>query len=182
MSAYLRGCKNLVDVLKSKAKRKVIGEVGPKPIGPDELPAVTRGESYTGGIADIEKYVAKTFESRARMLMLIVTPPDEHFTLNVDRVEDGSMDAWVVVQSGTAQEKAVRSFFARHDLLIPEESKEHGDSFVPGIPVQLMCTISPLPPDSARLSRLITDLFRDAFGLREDSQLRFQLYALEDAG
>ena len=99
-----RGCKNLIDVLQPHGLPKLVSKVYTGAISPNEKPTVTRGESFTGGLSGIDKYVTMVFESRAHSFILMVTPPDEKFTVDVDRMEDGTMGASVVVQSGTEQE------------------------------------------------------------------------------
>jgi hypothetical protein len=156
------GCKNLIDVLQ------------PDALPADEPPTVTRGESFAGRLSDIEKYVAMVFESRAWSFILMVTPPEEQFTIHVDRM-DGIMEASVMVQTGTDQERAVHSFFASRDLDIPKNS-EMPPQFLPDVPVQVTCDILPFPTEAPLLSKLIAAMLRDAFGLSDDSQLCFRCY------
>jgi hypothetical protein len=70
-----KGCKNLFDVLQSHGLPKLASGVQTGAIPADEEPVVTRGESVTGKLSDIGKYVAMVFESRARSFLLMVTPP-----------------------------------------------------------------------------------------------------------
>ena len=174
------GCKNLIELLQPHGLPKLVNKTHTGPIPPDERPTVTRGKSFTGGLSDINKYVTMVFESRARSFILMVTPPDEQFTVDVDRMEDGMMGAYVLVQSGTDQETAVRAFFAQHGLQIPEDSGTPPMS-VPGVPVQTTCDISPMPSEAPLLSQLVSDLLRVVLGLSDDSQLCFRYYEISDA-
>jgi hypothetical protein len=171
------GCKNLFDVLHPHGLPKHVGKVHTGAISPNEPATVTRGESFLGVLSDIDKYVAMVFESRARSFILMVTPPDEQFTVDVHRMEGLRMRASVVVQTGTEQERAVRSFFAQRGLQIPEDSGMP-QMFVPGVPVQTLCDISPLPSKALLLSQLLADLLRGTFGLSDDSQLCFRHYEI----
>ena len=174
------GCKNLIDILQPPVPSKLVSNIHPGTISPHERPIVTRGESFTGRVSDIGKYVAMVFESRATSFILMMTPPDEAFTIHVDRMEDRAIRASVVVQSATDQERAVRYFFAHRGLNLPEDSGMP-PQLVPDLPVQVTCNISPIPSEAPLLSILVADLFRHTLGLSDDSQLCFRYYEARDA-
>jgi hypothetical protein len=177
------GCKNLFDVLHPHGPPKHVGKIHTDCVSPNQPPTVTRGESFIGVLSDIDKYVAMAFDSRARSFILMVTPPDEQFTVDVGRMEamEGlSMRASVFVQTGTEQEKVVRSFFVQRGLHVGKDSGMP-PMFVPGVPVQTTYDISPLPSKALLLSQLLADLLRGAFGLSDDSQLCFRYYEIKDA-
>jgi hypothetical protein len=173
-------CKDLIDVLNPHDQPQLTGKIDVNAISPDERLTVSRRESVTGGPSEIKKYVTMVFESRARSFTLMVTPPDERITIEVDRVEDGEILASVVVQTGTAQESGVRSFFAQHGLRSPEDSGMP-PMFIPSLPVQLTCEISPLPSDAQLLATLVAELLRDVAAVSDDSQLCFRYYEVTDA-
>jgi hypothetical protein len=176
------GCKNLIDVLQPHGLPKLVSKThtGGPAIPSDARPTVTRGESFFGVLSEINKYVTMVFDSRARSFILMVTPSDEQFTVDVDRMQDGTMAASVVVQTGTEQERAVRSFFTHRGLPVPEDS-EMPPMFVPGVPVQITYYISPVPSEASVLSQFVLDLLRVALGLTDESQLCFRYYEIRDA-
>lgn len=173
------GCKNLIDLLGPHGVPKLVGSVPAGSISPHERPTVTRGESVAGRLSGIEKYVTMVFESRTPSFILLITPPDERFRIQADRMQDGKMRVSVMVQAGTDRERAVRSFLAYRGLQVPEDA-EMPPQFIPDLPVHITYDISPLPSEASVLSRLIAGLSRDAFGLSDDSELRFRYYEFRD--
>ena len=174
------GCKDLIDVLQPQKPSKVIGKVQAGTISPDEKPVVTRGQSFIGGFSDIQEYMAMVFAPRDASFLLRVTPPDEKFTVNVDRIKDGTMMASVTLQTGTEQERAVRSFFAERGLQVPRNS-EIPPMFVPELPIQIVFEVLPFPSTALLLSQFVSDVIRIAFGMSEDSRLRFCYYEINAA-
>jgi hypothetical protein len=92
---------------------------------------------------------------------------------------DGMMEASVMVQTGTDQERAVHSFFASRGLDIPKNS-EMPPQFLPDVPVQVTCDILPFPTEAPLLSKLVAEMLREAFGLSDDSRLCFRCYEIRD--
>src|SRR5438045_1448272 len=113
-------------------------------------------------------------ECLSHSVILMITPPEQQITVNVDRMVDGMTRAFVVVQAGTDQEKAVRSFLTNLGFRVADDSGIPWH-FVPDLPVHVTYDISPIPPEAPLLSALLADLFRDV-GLRDDSQLCFRYY------
>ena len=48
------------------------------------------------------------------------------------------------------------------------------EKFCQGVPVHLICRISPLPSEPAALSKLATALFREVCGLSDESELCYR--------
>jgi hypothetical protein len=176
------GCKDLIDVLQSHKNSKLLTGIDTSAVPPDQQIAVTRDESAAGRLADIEKYLSMVFDSRAWAFMLTISLSGEQFTLEVDRAPDVAsvVMASVVVQSNSDQEKAVRSFFARRGLHLPDDWGVP-PQFVPDVPWQITYEIAPCPSHAAQLSKLLVDLSREALGLNDESQLCFQLHEITKA-
>ena len=157
------GCKNLIDVLRHSNKTN--------PGRPPGLP-------FLAPLSGIGKHIALAFES-GDLAGLWVTSPDEQLTLFVIGI-GGPQCAGVTVQRDTAQERAVREFFMRHDISLP------GDSDVPAscVPILPQCNnyvISPLPTEPSILSQLAADLFRAVCGLKSESVMHVHYTDYKDA-
>ena len=164
------GCKNLIDLLRPTELPKDHAT----PLR-SEQPTVTRGESFTGRLSEIGKYVAMVFQARAEMVILLLSTPDDQLTMNLGRDQSGAISASVVFGHEADRERAVRAFYARHGLETPQQSgiPEH---FSAHLPVQCIYPVSPLPPESALISDMATSLFRDVCGLDDNADLGFRYY------
>jgi hypothetical protein len=135
-------------------------------------PYTLHNETFVGGMGDVEKHIAMVYESCAQSFMLAVSTPDRRLKLGMHRMASDSIWAHVDVQSGSEQEKAVRSFFAQRGLEVPKDTGMPSQ-FLPDLPWEYSFNITPLPPDPAQLAILVCDLFRDVFGLGDESKLTF---------
>ena len=127
-----------------------------------------------GGLTEIGRYVAMVFESHAETFDLIIAPLDERFTVDVSRMV-GGMRAHVTVPQSTEQEAAVRGYFERHRLPVPENSTVP-DGFFPNLPVYLTYDLVPAPHDAAHLTLLVATMLSEVCELTEDSGLIFRYH------
>jgi hypothetical protein len=171
------GCKNLSDVLKAKGALKHLEMfdwnkwVDP----PGKSRPMEHNESLLEGkISDVERFVAKVFQSSAKLSSVAISCPASNLQLDVARVPDGSIEAGVAVQVGTDLEKAVRAFFTHHHLEIPSHVDVRPPMFPGGLPWTTTYHISPMPDEAAALSKLLAELMRSAFGVTDDSTLLFR--------
>jgi hypothetical protein len=164
------GCKDLIDLLQPHRPSPAHGI-----IPANEKPSVTRGESGTVKLADIEKFVAMPFQSRAQTSLLMLSLPDERFTFDVAHMKGEFMFASAKFEEDAERERLMREFFVAHGLEQPREDWTPAQ-FIPDVPVQFIYRISPLPSDAAAASQLAADLFRHVCGLSDDSQLTFLYY------
>src|SRR5947207_13581446 len=89
------GCKDLIDLLRPAGAHKADGTI-PR----DDRPSVARGESVTGKLSEIGKYVAMVFHASAEVILLLMSTPDEQLTMNVDRDQSGRITASVLSGHG----------------------------------------------------------------------------------
>ena len=164
----LPGCKHMMHALYPGGLEWLRAHFAPTLSG-----AVVRSGSVRARVSEIGKYVQMAFESSALAFTLVISPSDESLTFNVTRVNGGTMWASVVVEEDTPPAAAVRNFFARHSLQLPEDSSMPGQ-FFPRAPVHLICHISPMPSEAGMLSRLVTDLFREVCDLSDESELCYE--------
>jgi hypothetical protein len=158
------GCKDLLDVLQPQQVKAAV---------PD-LTTVREG-SCAAALSDTGKYVWLVFGSRVLLFMLEMDAPDHGLKLSLSRMEGGIMFASVEFRENSGREAAIRSFLAREGLKVPCVVGTAAD-FIPDSPVSYR--ISPLPTDGRGLAVLLTSLFRDVGGLKEDAELRFHWYEL----
>lgn len=161
------GCKDLIDVLQRRDRRKIDDLVAAH-----EASLVMRSGAVPDKLSEIERYVKMVFESHGLMFTLSISPPDELLTVDVGQTS-GTIWATVVVQKGTGREANVKAFFARHGLSIPTYSATPVQ-FYPHLPVYCDYCISPMPPDTAGLALLLANCFRQLCGLTDDSELNFR--------
>src|SRR5688572_3280286 len=110
------GSKNLLDVLKGGRAAKPGLTVHHPGASPEDPPTVSRTDTFSGSIPDLEKHVATVFESRAFSFSLTVTPPDEKIALGVLRFAAAVFSADVTMQYNTHLERAVRRWFVLRGL------------------------------------------------------------------
>jgi hypothetical protein len=168
------GCKDLIDVLHRQQPRK------PQGISPQELPTVTRGESGTVSLSEIHKYVAMSFASVSKSVLLMLSPPDERLTVDFQYIDRKLYYVSVVFEEDADREQLMREFFIGHQLEVPQEDWTP-TQFVAGVPVQLIFRIRPLPSDAAAASQLTSALFRQVCQLSDNSELKFRYYEMTDA-
>jgi len=169
------GCKNLIDVLQRPRNAKAHDI-----IAQDELPAVMRGESGTLKLSEIGQYVAMPFQTHARAFILMLSLPDERLTVDFTEMDGELMAASATFEENAHREVLMREFFSDHDLQVPGDDWTPAQ-FVPGVPVQFIYRILPLPSDTATASKLATELFRHVCGLSDESQLIFRYYEIAKA-
>jgi len=169
------GAKDLLDVLKGGGAAKPGHTVHHPGASPHDPPTVSRSETFTGSIQELEKYVAMVFASRAFSFSLTVTPAIERMALGVFRVAGDVLSANVSVQYNTDLERAVRRWFVLRGLPVPEES-EMPSVFLPNQPVEITYDISPVSSEASTLSKLAADFFREVLSLTDKSQLTFTIY------
>lgn len=165
------GCKDLIDLLRPTAKQAIDRAQRLTP---------TRNETVTALLAEVGKYISLAFESRGVIFTLVIAPPDGRLEVDVMRMEGEEFWVSVTFPKDPEEERAVRRFFTRKGLQVPEESGTP-PSFFPDLPVQLIYHVSPLPRDAAGVSELITDFFRECGRLADDASLSFHVEEASDA-
>jgi len=169
------GCKNLIDLLQPH------GQSTADSISPSgELPAVTRGESGSIRLAEIEKLVAMPFQSHAQGFIVMLSLVDGRFTFDFTQMQGELMSAFVIFEEDADRERLMQEFFIAHGLQLPRHDwTPTATQFIPGMPVQSIYHISPLPSDAATASKLTAELFRQVCGLNDDSMLTFRHYEMQ---
>jgi hypothetical protein len=156
------GCKDLIDLLRSQARKTDTG-------GP--LMSPRRGESV-GTMAHLEKYAQMLFESDAKFF-LSITSEDGEVLIRAIRYEDVWLEAGVCVQEATELERTLRTFFIDHGLALPQGPPLAFD-WIPNAPVYRTYDFSPAPRDADAFVALVTDVFQQVAGLKAESRLCFQ--------
>jgi hypothetical protein len=158
------GCKDLLDVLQSQQLKAGVSGL-----------TTVHEKSFAAARSEIGKYVEMMLKSRAILFMLEMDAPDNGLKLGLSRMEGGIMFASVEFREGSGQEATIRSFLAREGLKVPCDAGMPAH-FLPDSPVWLSHRISPLPTDGRGLADLLTRLFRDVCGLKEEDGLRFHCF------
>lgn len=174
------GCKDLIDVLKLQAPAPPVAGLITNPGFSKTKPYSARHESAQGTLSDIEKWVLKVFESDAIACSMDVFPLGKDVFVALQRNGEKGVIATVEVIMGTAEEKAVRAFLAKHGLKPPVES-EIPAHFSPYLPIQIACDISPVPTAASEMSSLLIALFREAFSADDNSELQFFGFEMVDS-
>jgi hypothetical protein len=171
------GCKDLTDLFKPAWLRNL-----PKAVAPREVPDVLRNESVTETLGNIGKHVAIVFDSRADLCRLTISSLDEKLAVSVCRMTDSITSNVTFIHDAT-REKAMRAFFDRHGLEAPR-AKEMPKGFkflFPGLPVCSLFELSPMSCGAPAFSKIASDLFRDFFGMNDQSELQFSLIEFNNA-
>jgi len=116
-------------------------------------------------------------ESHTLFFSLTITAPENQLEIRVARSAVAPISASVNIALGTAQEKAVRSFCGSRGLQLPTDSSIPA-SFLPHLPVEWMCDISPVPSTAHALSEILADLFIEVCGLERDSVVSFDYHEM----
>jgi len=164
------GCKDLIDVLRLAEKPQLHGS-----ISAGDRPGGMRGGSVKGKLSEIGWYVARVFESKAAIIFLMMTAPDERFTIELVRGRGALRAFSVKFVYDLDRETAVRAFFERRCLRLPKKTAIPGH-FSPHLPVQFMFAVSPLPSEPAAISALATELLRDVCRLDDKAEIVFRYY------
>ena len=168
------GCKDLIDVLRRRGREKT-----------DLLlercnrAKVTRDESETGPLSDLAKHVRTVLGSSALFSTLCIRSPDDRLTANVGKMLGIKIRASVTFRKGSDQERAVREFLSSRGLE-PADDSETPKTFLPDMPIEIICELSPLSSDPAEVARLMVELFRHV-GLNEDAPMHYHLDEASDA-
>ncbi len=165
------GCKDLIDLLRSKAKPS---------IERTQRLTRTRNETVTGALSDVGKYVRMAFDSRGAIFILVITPADHRLEVDVVRMEGEEPRASLTFPKDPEAERAVREFFTRTGLQLPDDS-EMPPGFFPNLPMRLVYDVLPLPRDAAGVSAFIADLLRQCGKLENDAPLSFHIEEVSDA-
>jgi len=177
------GCTDLHDVITLHSQQKINAAItrAKAATASSKQSAVQRNESIPGTLAEIGKYIEMVFASRGQSFTLGINCPGAEFTLGVCRIK--GVDSWasVTIQKDSIQESAVRDYFTGRGLKMPEDSETPPNFFLPDVPVHLICDISSPLTDKAELSEVITDLFREVCGAKEDTKLLFHCMETGDA-
>jgi hypothetical protein len=160
------GCKDLIDVLKGKAKAKASGAFAGKwePVPkPDLFPS--------GGIAQIERYVTRILVSAAKFAALIVSSLDERVVIGLYRHPDeNAFDLMLfVLRKDKELEQSIREFFGRCGI-------EHTLDYLcsGGLDLNYMRGLKyPLPSDPKQVAQLLADLLTKVYGLDAGAGLAF---------
>ena len=159
------GCKDLIDVLKGKAKAKApdtfTGKCEPVPKS-DLFPS--------GGIAQIERYVMRLLVSSAKFAALTVSSLDVQVVAGLYRHPDeNAFDLMLfVLRKDKELEQSIREFFRRRGI-------EHTlDYLCSGVERNYMRGLKyPLPSDSKQVAVLLADLLTTVYGLDAEAGLAF---------
>ena len=169
------GCKDLIDVLKRQQKSSAQSF-----IPPGQMPKLTRGESGTVKVSEIETYVTTVFQSQADMSTLMLSAGEAPFTIDFTHVRGHFMQASAVFEQNHQRERLIREFFVLHALQLPADDGIPGQ-LIEGVPVQLIFRINPLPTDGMAASKLLAGLFLHVCGLSADTPLTFRYYEVAKA-
>jgi hypothetical protein len=159
------GCKDLIDVLKGKAKAKIpgafTGEWEPVP-KPDLFPS--------GGVAQIERYVVRILVSAAKFTALTVSSLDQQVVVGLYRHPDeNAFDLMLLVLRRDKElEQSIRDFFGQRGI-------QHTlDYLCSGVkPNSKRGLKYPLPSDSKQVAVLLADLLTKVYGLDAEAGLAF---------
>jgi hypothetical protein len=169
------GCKDLIDVLKRQQQSSAQSF-----IPPGETPKVTRGESGTVKVSEIETYVTMLFQSQADMSTLMLSTGEAPFTIDFTHIKGHFMQASAVFEENAERERLIREFFVQHALQLPVHDGAPGH-LIEGVPVHLIFRINPLPSDATASSKLLARLFLHVCGLSADAPLTFRYYEVANA-
>lgn len=170
------GCKNLSDLLKGSPEG-LHSLVGGTDL--DLSKAIPRSEVIRGTLSEISTHVDWFWKSRALSSSLMVSPHNSQLQFNLEKIGQLDKSAHVSIIMGTSEENAVRKFFQRHGLQMPENSILPA-CFSPDLPVRLICDISPVPSEAWLLSVFVADLLHEVCGLKDDAELNFVHYELDN--
>lgn len=160
------GCKDLMDVLRGRK-----GAEAERLLELYKHAKVTRGGEARGSLSDLEDHVRSIFQSHGTQSSLVIRPPDDLISADVEKSLDEGISAFVWYQHGSELEQTVRDFLTQRGLELPNDSKP--TSFTPNLPYQIICKLSPLPSGPEEVSRLLLELFRHA-GLSDDAPMLFR--------
>ncbi len=165
-----KGCKDLIDVLQGPGRAKApLAAVGQPVLGGGKLERFS-----TRGLAQIERYVNRLFESRSKVAMVSLMPPDRQTEVCcVFRMEGGLHLVLFVNQHDMEREGTVRALFESLGI-------QPTLDYVMIYP-KIRVLRYPLPGDAPSAARIVADLLVKGFGLREDAGLDFILHGDEAA-
>ena len=164
------GCKDLIELLEPQRRAKAQSFM----LFPSEG-AVTRDDSGTLKVAEIEKYVAMIFESHAQGAFLTLNLADERLTVTFASREGKLMSVWAAVDENADRKRLIQDFWVEHGFELPGDDVTP-TQFVPGVPVQHLYHIRPLPSDAPTASKIAADLFRHVCGVGVEEPLSFNLW------
>lgn len=158
------GCKNLVDVLDKGPKRKALSAVGTQWI---PLPKPER--FATRGLDHLLRFMARVLESRAKFTSLHIALPGSEAGISVFRhSEPGTLDLVLFIQRNTEEERAIRVFFAGHNI------KPTVDYLpLPVSPTSVRGLQYPLPQEALAAGNLIRGFLQTVHGLTEEAGIDF---------
>lgn len=150
------GCKDMIDVLRVQEEAR--DETQAKPSTSFKA---KRREQASGPLSAIEEYVQKLYKCGDENAVLWIETPDSRLSAGFLKREK-SIIAWVNFQKESKDKQIVRDFLSNRGM---NQSS---------LPVEIMCTLSPLPAEPAEVSRLLLDLFH-ALGLKYDWPMNYHL-------
>jgi hypothetical protein len=164
------GCKDLAEVLRRKALRKTHWVV---PAGKLIAQVTTKSEkNFSGTLGAIRLHVAKVYLSRAQLVGLSISPPDDSYSVEVFRMDGQELAACMTFGNDRERERTVRAFCAAHSLHVPRETSLP-DTSSPDPPFEFSYLISPMPSEHQMLSKIATDFFLEICQVNEKSLLKF---------
>lgn len=158
------GCKDLMDVLLKVSKSKTS-----QPVTTQWVPIPKPEQIATHGLDHILRFMTRVLESTAKFTSLNIELPGREAAISVYRhSEQGTLDLMLFVYRDTEEERAIRAFFAGHQVVPTVD-------YLPG-PVtstSLRGLLYPLPQDATEAANLIGDFLRTVHGLAEEAGIDF---------
>ena len=157
------GCKDLIDVLKKGSGAEFydgFAHLLQKRTATDQC--VVTAYYGSGGFREIEPEVSKFLVTKAARKFLSVMDRPRHFFVTVF-CDENVISLKVSVQpTQTAVKVALRRIFGKADLCQKEREREF--------------LSVPLDGSTAEIARVLTELLRDGYGVKEGEELMFYAY------
>ena len=157
-----KGCKDLADVLQSKA-------------GESPSPKAGNHEESLGKLAEIDEWARRAFESPAKLLQLHMWTGEQEATLLLHRSGDKT-GASLTVRGGSSSDGKIKAVFERRGLEAPKGYPLPVTLFPESSKVYDLTSFS---VDAPSFSSLARDLLRSVCGLEDDSPIWFRYMELE---
>ena len=158
------GCKDLMDVLLKTSKRKTS-----LPITTRWVPVPKPERIAAHGLDHIPRFMTRDLKSTAKFTSLSIELPGREIGIGVYRhSEPGTLALMLCVYRDTEEERAIRAFFAGHQVAPTIDYLPH-----PVTTTSVRGLQYPLPQDALRATILIRDFLRSVYGLANEAGLDF---------
>lgn len=163
------GCKDLMDVLKVQARE-------PEEVPRRKMPAKAFAIGQSSNLqmweplSALGKLVERFYQQGSGVLW--IGSPELQLSARFMKVLN-NVTVSVDFQQGSPHEPMIRDFLKKRGLNPPSDSGTP-KAFFPSLPVEIMCTLSPLPAEPAEVSRLLLDLFH-ALGLKDNTPMSYRV-------